>query len=233
MLEYKPYTYLIGWSAHNTYYYGVEFSNKKKIANPQNLWITYFTSSRYVAEARLKYGEPDIIQVRKIFSSKEKAQSWEQRVISRCKLHLKENFLNKACGTLINFDDDEVKLKMSIAAKRSRRPLSNDTKIKLSSSLKNKWKDNGHHCKNVKLNNDHKNAISEGVKKSERYKDALEAGLTKHIGENNGMFGKKHTKESRKKMSEKCKNRKLIKCNVCGAEVTSQTLGRYHKHDSE
>lgn len=30
--EYKPYTYLLGWSTHNVFYYGVEYGSKGKIA---------------------------------------------------------------------------------------------------------------------------------------------------------------------------------------------------------
>lgn len=46
MTIYIPYTYLIGWSKLNWWYYGAEFAKIKKIANPSNLWTTYFTSSK-------------------------------------------------------------------------------------------------------------------------------------------------------------------------------------------
>ena len=67
-VEYKPYTYLIGWTKYNVWYYGSETGFKTKIANPSNLWKTYFTSSKYVKQYREKYGEPDIIEIRKVFS---------------------------------------------------------------------------------------------------------------------------------------------------------------------
>ena len=69
MIIYTPYTYLIGWSHLNTYYYGVRFANNNKdIANPDELWVTYFTSSKYVSEFRELNGEPDIVEVRKTFN---------------------------------------------------------------------------------------------------------------------------------------------------------------------
>lgn len=89
-MEYLPYTYLIGWSSLNKWYYGVEYGIKKTpCANPQNLWTTYFTSSNLVKYYRKTYGEPDVVQVRKIFSKgsfelrMEASINWEKRVLSR------------------------------------------------------------------------------------------------------------------------------------------------------
>lgn len=67
-MNFIPYTYLIGWTNINRWYYGVEYGFKKiPCANPQNLWITYFTSSNIVAWHRKHFGEPDVICIRKIF----------------------------------------------------------------------------------------------------------------------------------------------------------------------
>jgi hypothetical protein len=40
MSIYQPYTYLIGWSEHDLWYYGCEYGRWRKTANPENLWIT-------------------------------------------------------------------------------------------------------------------------------------------------------------------------------------------------
>lgn len=95
---YQPYTYLIGWSKHNTWYYGVRFADysKKDTANPAELWITYFTSSKHVDAFRKEYGEPDVIKVRKTFKEKEKARLWEHKVLRRLKVTEREDFLNKS-----------------------------------------------------------------------------------------------------------------------------------------
>lgn len=53
-----PYTYLIGWSNQNKWYYGVRTA---KNCHPGDLWTTYFTSSKYVKQFITQYGEPDII----------------------------------------------------------------------------------------------------------------------------------------------------------------------------
>jgi hypothetical protein len=91
MIIYKPYTYLIGWSKHNKWYYGVRYA---KNCNPNDLWIKYFTSSKKVKEFRELYGEPDIKQIRKTFDNDKSAKLWEDKVLRRMEVHLNEKFLN-------------------------------------------------------------------------------------------------------------------------------------------
>ena len=86
------YTYLIGWSKLNKWYYGVRFAKK---SHTGELWRTYFTSSKYVKEFRLKHGEPDIIQIRKTFDNKNKAILWESCVLRRMDVIHKSDWLNR------------------------------------------------------------------------------------------------------------------------------------------
>lgn len=86
------YTYLIGWSKHNKFYYGVRYS---KNCHPSDLWIKYFTSSKYVNDFRKEHGEPDIIQIRKTFSCVDKARNWETKVLKRMNVIKEEKWLNK------------------------------------------------------------------------------------------------------------------------------------------
>lgn len=91
MYIYKPYTYLIGWSNLNKYYYGVRYA---KNCNPSDLWTTYFTSSKHVKRFTKKHGRPNIILIRKIFNTKEAAINWENKVLRRLKVVEREIFLN-------------------------------------------------------------------------------------------------------------------------------------------
>lgn len=91
MTIYKPYTYLIGWSSQQKFYYGVRFA---KNCNPSDLWIKYFTSSRLVAKYRVLYGEPDIIQIRKTFSDKNSAVLWEEKVLRKLDIKNNEKMIN-------------------------------------------------------------------------------------------------------------------------------------------
>jgi hypothetical protein len=88
----KPFTYLIGWSELNKWYYGVKYA---KGTHPNDLWNTYFTSSKYVTQLREKHGEPDVIQIRKVFDDQEKARDWESNVLKRMKVRIDERFINK------------------------------------------------------------------------------------------------------------------------------------------
>lgn len=76
----EPYTYLIGWSKLNKWYYGVRFG---KGCHPSELWVKYFTSSEIVSKFREENGNPDVIQVRKIFKSQYSAKEWEDKVLRR------------------------------------------------------------------------------------------------------------------------------------------------------
>ena len=106
-----PYCYLIGWSDQNTFYYGVKFG---KGADPKTFWVKYFTSSKVVKKFRKQYGDPDIIQIRKIFRTEDygaldlaqKASiMYEHKVIKRFGMVHDARFLN--CHTHSNDRTDK------------------------------------------------------------------------------------------------------------------------------
>ena len=61
-----PFTYLIGWSAMDRYYYGARWAAN---SGPDDLWTTYFTSSKHVKKFRELHGEPDIVLIKKLFNT--------------------------------------------------------------------------------------------------------------------------------------------------------------------
>jgi len=144
------YTYLIGWSAQNKFYYGVRYANG---CDTSELWKTYFTSSKYVAEFRNKYNEPDIIQIRRVFSDKEKAKMWEHKVLRRMDVVKRFDFLNRS---------------INLAA----------------------FPPNG-------------------------------------VGAQNSFYGRKHTSETKKKISQTKRSDK-IKCEKCGKETNVGNHNRWH-----
>ena len=169
---YQPYTYLIGWSFQNLYYYGCEYGSKVKVANPQNLWSNYFTSSKYVQEAREFYGEPDIIQIRRVFDDETSCREWEKRVLSKMNVLHDEKWLNRNVVGSIKMTEEirqkiseahkgmkhseESKMKMSAhqRGKKKNTPISDETKRKISRSLTGR-----------KLTKEHSRKISEGNKR--------------------------------------------------------------------
>lgn len=135
-----PYTYLIGWKDHNAWYYGVRYS---KHCNPNDLWTSYFTSSKHVKEFRLKHGEPDVIEVRKVFDNRESAQLWETKVLQRMNVIGDSRFLNKAIGK--SLQDFENRKKIMI----DKYGVENSSQLpgiadKISNSLKGKKKSEKH-----------------------------------------------------------------------------------------
>lgn len=94
-----PYTYLIGWSLISKYYYGVRYS---KDCHPNDLWVTYFTSSNLVKDLQQQHGDPDIIQIRRTFISRESAILWEQKVLRRMKVLDNVQWVNQNIAGAIN-----------------------------------------------------------------------------------------------------------------------------------
>jgi len=88
------YTYLIGWTKTNKWYYGVRYA---KNCDPSDLWKTYFTSSKFVKKQRDLYGDPDIISIRKTFGDNSiKAKLWEERVLENLDVIKNEKWLNQS-----------------------------------------------------------------------------------------------------------------------------------------
>ena len=210
--NFKPYTYLVGWSSLNKFYYGVQYNKK---ANPSNLWTTYFTSSKYVKKFRELYGEPDIIQVRKIFQSKEKACSWEFKVIQRLNCVRSEQWLNRSLAGQKFYNDGiscighkhttETKKKISLA--RTGQLISTETKKKISMSLSGE------------------NNPMFGKHHSEETKLKMSIAQTK---ENHPLFGKCHSEETKLKMSISKKDQQKFECIYCNNFFTKGMLNRWH-----
>lgn len=95
----KSFTYLIGWSALDKWYYGARYSKK---CAPEDLWTTYFTSSERVAAMRAEHGEPDVVEIRQIFAIPEDALNWEVRVLKRLKVLKNDKWLNGYDGSRFN-----------------------------------------------------------------------------------------------------------------------------------
>jgi hypothetical protein len=114
---YIPYTYLIGWTHLNKYYYGVRYSKK---CNPSDLWVSYFTSSKIVKHYRVEHGEPDVIQIRKLFDNPQSARLWEYKVLKRLGCIKDTKWLNQSnAGETFFFVErsPEHRKKQSIALK--------------------------------------------------------------------------------------------------------------------
>jgi hypothetical protein len=134
---YIPYTYVIGWSSIQKYYYGVRYA---KNCNPSDLWVSYFTSSKQVAYYRKQFGEPDIIQIRKTFADIDTARLWEHRVLKRLNVIDNDKWLNQTDNMSFSHDVSVNASKKAAMLKRGV-PHSDIHKQRISEALSGKKKD--------------------------------------------------------------------------------------------
>lgn len=209
-VEYKPYTYLLGWSSLNVYYYGVEYGQKTKVANPQNLWTSYFTSSKQVKQFRELHGEPDLVEVRKVFDDPKKGVEWENKVLRRMNVLQKpDKWLNRnIAGVVVMNEDTASKISSTTKGrmpkvprwKQPRRPES-----RAASSTR------------MKFNNPSK--TGEGRQNQSRIMKSKP-----------GLFtGKQHSEETRKAWSEKRKGVKRSKESIEKQKITNKGKRWIHK----
>ena len=88
----KPYTYFLKWKKENKWYYGVRYA---KNCNTNDLWTTYFTSSKHVKEFVKIYGDPDIIKISKVFNTITEARIWENKILNKLNVLNRKDSLNK------------------------------------------------------------------------------------------------------------------------------------------
>jgi hypothetical protein len=203
-----PYTYHICWSNLNIHYYGVKYS---KECHPSDLWTTYFTSSTYVQEFRNNFGEPDIIQVRKIFDNVNKARDWEYKVLRRLNVINDEKWLNKSDGSN-NFGrygnvTNETRQKMR-DGQLKRGPVSEETKQKISKNHRDCKKE-----KNAFWNKQHTEETKQKMKEAKKNIDSftrlkMSFSAKKRINEfGHNMKGKSHSEETKQKISDSLKGK--------------------------
>lgn len=206
----KPYTYLIGWTKQNKYYYGVQYGTTSE---PTNLWKNYFTSSELVKDFRNKYGEPDLVEVRKIFLNAEAAKAWELKVLKRLKVVLREDFLNqnaapgppvKTVGSKLSL---ETKQKISIAlkgrkkSKEHRKKLSQANIGKVSNKKGKTYEEiYGSSAKEIKQK------LSEAGRKQ---KQTQEEKIKRIESRKTGAGWSTHSEETKKKISQSFKGKRL------------------------
>ena len=87
-----PYTYLLKHIPTGKFYYGCRFAEG---CNPSEFWVSYKTSSKYVKQLVEQYGEDSFqYEIRKTFSDKQSARTWETKVLKKLNVVVREDFLN-------------------------------------------------------------------------------------------------------------------------------------------
>ena len=139
-----PFTYLIKNKTTNQLYYGVRYGNG---CHPDNFWKDYFTSSKKVKTLIEKYGVGDFeYEIRKTFTDKISAISWESKVLSKMGVLYKDNWLNDNVAKVCLMTD---RRKKQISKKMKNRIRTKEHCENLSNSLKGR-----------KLSEEHKDKLS-------------------------------------------------------------------------
>jgi len=183
------YTYLLHHIPTNKFYYGVKYGIK---SDPDDFWVRYFTSSKYIHEMIDLYGKDSFeFQIRKTFNTSEKAINWEKKVLRRMKVDIREDFVNKNPG--LGYGYASGKKHWAFGVNYTDIHIQNNKNGQIKSPAWSKTPV-GHKSRNV---------LSSLAKKTFTGHKQTEEHINKRklFGEKNGMFGKHHTDEHKQKIS--------------------------------
>jgi len=220
-----PYTYLIGWPALNKWYYGVRYA---KVCHPDDLWVSYWTSSKIVHKFVKENGDPTVKIVRKRFNDVKNAQAWENRVLQKLKVTKNSKWLNghdsKAFDPLLVPRGDQHWTKQdTVAAKKWKNrdgwEFKNSNGVSRMAKGENHWtkKDTDaakNHRQRMNSNNNPNNLLKVKQKKSEYLKNnnpVNKTGVREKISKT--LTGKKRPKKQ---------------CKYCNKEIADSIYTRHH-----
>lgn len=214
---YSPYTYHIAWTSIDKHYYGVRYA---KGCNPNDLWSSYFTSSKEVKKYRELYGEPDVIEVRKVFTDAYSAKSWECRVLRKLNVLRSYRWLNANIGGeqfIIEKHSEETKRKMS-ENNGSKRFDARAAISERQTGAKNSFFGK-HHTKETK--NKMRESLT-GIQRSEEFKEARR-------GDNNPSKRSDVKSKISERVAAARANAPLISCTLCRRTFKGPTPYGVHK----
>lgn len=181
---YKPFTYHIYCIPTGEHYYGVRWEQN---CYPDQLWTTYFTSSKLVKDRIKTYGKQSfLVTIRKTFSSAEDAVKWESKVLRRIDAKNRTNWLNQHNNSpefRCKGHTKESNLKNRLAhLGKKRKPFTDIQKRNMSQALKNITKTTEHKqkiaesCKGRIFSEDHKRNMA--IAQRKRYTNISSRDLT-------------------------------------------------------
>ena len=209
-----PYTYHIAWTALDKHYYGVRYA---KGCSPEDLWKTYFTSSKIVEDFRKLHGEPDVIEVRRTFDTPEKARIWEERVLTKLDVTRNDKWLNANIGGR-NFH--------SIGSDHYQTPeyrkIMSEAQLKISDQISKRQSGTNNSFygrKHTEESNESRRKKLKGVKKPEKMREKMR-------GDKNPA----KRPEVRQKISEKLSGPRteMIECPCCGRILRGKSAATRH-----
>ena len=238
---YIPFTYLIGWSRFEKYYYGVKYG---KGTHPDMLWVTYFTSSKFVKKFAFENGPPDIIQIRKTFETKEQAVKWEYIVIRRLNAVKSKKWFNQNNGGTtwgLMERTEEHRKNLSIALTGKKRPKEVCDKIAAANRLKvrkpltdEQRQRMSEARKGIVISDEGRANLSKALKgkpKSKEHNKKVSEALMGHVisDETKRKIGDKNRgKVVSEETKERMRNQQRYECPHCHGFYKSAMLSRWH-----
>jgi hypothetical protein len=208
---FRPYTYYLYHIPTGKKYYGVQFNSR---ANPEDLWTTYFSSSKLVEKLIEQYGKDSFkYEIRKIFETTEEAHEWEQSVLKRIHAAEREDWLNQnnGCGPFYYLG-----------------PKTETTKEKISIQAKKRYSNpNNHPMKGRKHTKETKAKMREKRKNQVFSEETRKKMAKSRIGKIRGPI----SEETRKKISESLKGR--IISEDWKIKMSESQKGRKHSEETK
>lgn len=148
-----PFTYVLD-CPNGKRYYGVRYAIGCK---PEDLWNTYFTSSKTVKELIKQYGIDGFkCEVRKVFDSVDTARNWEHKVLRRLRVTTNDNWINKT--------DNKAFPDQTGVIHKTRKKCSVETGRKISAALKGKKHSEEHNRNNAESQRGKKHTAEHNAK---------------------------------------------------------------------
>lgn len=203
------YTYLIGWRKLDKWYYG--YRNRD---NPESdLWVEYFTSSKYVKEFRELHGEPDVVRVHRVFPDKNSAMVYEDRFLYKVKAVRSSRWLNRGRrGIEFRSPDkfsDESRKRMSDSQKAYRASNKKVTTARMSENAR----------RQIERVNELGLRASWTKERCARISSAL-------VG-NTNRLGLKNSEEQNRRIAESAKYRPMVCCVVCRRVLVVNAMSQH------
>lgn len=148
-----PFTYVLD-CPNGKRYYGVRYAIG---CNPEDLWNTYFTSSKTVKALINQYGIDGFkCEIRKVFDSVDNARIWEHKVLRRLRVTTNDNWINKTDN--ISFPDQTG------VFHKKRKKCTVETGRKISAALKGKKHSEEHNRNNAEAQRGKKHTAEHNAK---------------------------------------------------------------------
>jgi hypothetical protein len=217
MTIYKPYTYLIHHIPTNTFYYGVRWENVRLKRTPEeDFWIYYFTRSKKVKQLIAEYGKESFeFEIRKKFNSIEQAKNWETKVLTRMKVLDKPDIWLNRTNNVAIFNEVHPRGTLGKKLPFNKGASENNKLIKIGNQYTKgtKWIHNEHEKRMIPKDSPIPEGFQLGTGRTNKRPDLSEYNR-KHNklkfegkpgrpmkGELNPMFGKKHSDQTKNKIS--------------------------------